>query len=253
MTALLLALVLQQSPACPTPSIHPLEALQAVAQRDGARVLAIEAALTCAQSGAACTTEFEACTLAIPSEPFYDALYIADLDTPYRGEAFEKSRLWAPPPAIAATTCPSGVLQLRELLNRAREVHVLRNSLAFEYSAYLAWANEALTKCTVTPVTDDAVKARGAQTAAAKIAREKQLAEESRAMAAAAETARVAAEVEAEKEEAAAALALAAANEARSKQLSAEETAARERESAAAAARAAEAAEKARLAAEARK
>ena len=99
--SLLFLLVVHQVAPCPVPPSHPLEDLQQAVQRDRDASGAIERALTCRQGGGSdCTAEVTQCTATLVANAaleknFDEAPYLADLETPYRGESFTmKLRCW---------------------------------------------------------------------------------------------------------------------------------------------------------------
>ncbi|MFZ5440378.1 MAG: hypothetical protein ACOZQL_10235, partial [Myxococcota bacterium] len=191
--SVLLLLVLNQLPTCPVPSTHPLEPIQQAAQRDGERVLVLENALACRQSGAPCEAELAQCTATFaqsraPEEAYDEAPWLADLETPYAGETFARTRIWTPAPKLPLTKCPASVLALRDLLGHATELHVRRNALGTEYVAYVAWAKDAFDRCNATPPTQAELDARTASTAVAQLEQEKALAAQARELTSAAET-----------------------------------------------------------------
>lgn len=245
--SLLLLMVLNQATPCPVPPVHPLESLQAAVERDRTLVAALEKSLTCRQGGGDCTADVTQCTTVLKGaseseRAFDEAAYVQDLETPYQGEVFTKSRIWVSPTALDASRCPSSLLALRELLGQAGDRQSRRSALSREYVAYVAWAKDAGDRCSYGPVLPpDVLKARSASAALIAAEREKLLAAEARSLTAAAENARITAEAWAHEQKVAADAARARAQAARQEQLSAEETGRREKEAAEAAARAAEA------------
>ena len=111
--SLILLMVLNQATPCPVPPVHPLESLQAAVERDRNLVATLEKSLTCRQNGGDCTADVTSCTNVLkgasePEKAFDESAYMQDLETPYQGEVFNKSRIWVNTPSVPQIAARTG-------------------------------------------------------------------------------------------------------------------------------------------------